>query len=691
MHKAQSLYEPALMREAAWESFKRLTPRYQLRNPVMFVVWLGSLLTTGLFIQALVGQGEAPAGFILAISLWLWFTVLFANFAEAMAEGRGKAQADALRGLRKTVWAKKLHEPRFGAKWHTVPSEDLRRGDVVMVQAGETIPADGEAIEGVASVDESAITGESAPVIREAGGDFCAVTGGTRVLSDWLVVRVTANPGETFLDRMIGMVEAAQRQKTPNEIALTILLVALTLVFLLATATLLPFSIFSVEAAKAGTVVTVTVLVALLVCLIPTTIGGLLSAIGIAGMGRMMEKNVIATSGRAVEAAGDVDVLLLDKTGTITLGNRQATTFAPAPGVAERDLAEAALLASLADETPEGRSIVTLSKEKLHQRGRDIHAEGATFAHFTAHTRMSGIDWQGRAIRKGAADAIRSHVESLGGNWPTAVQTAVEDMSRRGSTPLVVAEASDGKARVLGAVELKDIVKGGIKERFAELRRMGIKTVMITGDNRLTAATIAAEAGVDDFLAEATPEAKLKLIREYQAAGLLVAMTGDGTNDAPALAQADVAVAMNTGTQAAKEAGNMVDLDSNPTKLIEVVETGKQMLMTRGSLTTFSIANDVAKYFAIIPAAFATTYPALNALNVMGLATPSSAILAAVIFNALIIVALIPLALKGIPYRALGAAAILRRNLAIYGVGGLIVPFIGIKAIDMILVGLQLA
>jgi len=695
MHKTQTLYDPALMREAAWESFKRLTPRYQLRNPVMFVVWLGSLLTTGLFIQALVGQGEAPAGFILAISLWLWFTVLFANFAEAMAEGRGKAQADALRGLRKTVWAKKLDEPRFGAQSHTVPSEDLRRGDVVMVQAGETIPADGEAIEGVASVDESAITGESAPVIREAGGDFCAVTGGTRVLSDWLVVRVTANPGETFLDRMIGMVEAAKRQKTPNEIALTILLVALTLVFLLATATLLPFSIFAVEAAKSGTVVTVTVLVALLVCLIPTTIGGLLSAIGIAGMGRMMEKNVIATSGRAVEAAGDVDVLLLDKTGTITLGNRQAAAFASAPGVAERDLAEAALLASLADETPEGRSIVTLSKEKLHQRGRDItplsHADGATFVHFTAHTRMSGIDWQGRAIRKGAADAIRSHVESLGGSWPTAVQTAVEDMSRRGSTPLVVAEASDGKARVLGAVELKDIVKGGIKERFAELRRMGIKTVMITGDNRLTAATIAAEAGVDDFLAEATPEAKLKLIREYQASGLLVAMTGDGTNDAPALAQADVAVAMNTGTQAAKEAGNMVDLDSNPTKLIEVVETGKQMLMTRGSLTTFSIANDVAKYFAIIPAAFATTYPTLNALNVMGLATPSSAILSAVIFNALIIVALIPLALKGIPYRALGAAAILRRNLTIYGVGGLIVPFIGIKAIDMILVGLQLA
>ncbi|HZV53712.1 MAG TPA: potassium-transporting ATPase subunit KdpB [Rhodocyclaceae bacterium] len=687
MHKNQSFYDAGLMRQAAWESVKRLTPRYQLRNPVMFVVWLGSLLTTGLFVQALFGRGEAPAGFILAVSLWLWFTVLFANFAEAMAEGRGKAQADALRGLRKTVWAKKLKEPKMGAQWYTVPSEELRRGDVVLVQAGDVIPADGEVIEGVASVDESAITGESAPVIRESGGDFCAVTGGTRVLSDWLVMRVTTNPGETFLDRMIGMVEAAKRQKTPNEIALTILLVALTLVFLLATATLLPFSIFAVDAAKAGTVVTVTVLVALLVCLIPTTIGGLLSAIGIAGMGRMMEKNVIATSGRAVEAAGDVDVLLLDKTGTITLGNRQASTFVAASGVTERDLAEAALLASLADETPEGRSIVTLAKERLHQRGRDIHAEGASFVHFSAQTRMSGIDWQGRSIRKGAAEAVRAHVEAQGGGWPAGIQAAVEDMSRRGSTPLVVAEGS----RVIGAVELKDIVKGGIKERFAELRQMGIKTVMITGDNRLTAAAIAAEAGVDDFLAEATPEAKLKLIRQYQAEGRLVAMTGDGTNDAPALAQADVAVAMNTGTQAAKEAGNMVDLDSNPTKLIEVVETGKQMLMTRGSLTTFSIANDVAKYFAIIPAAFATTYPALNALNVMGLATPSSAILSAVIFNALIIVALIPLALKGIPYRPLGAAAILRRNLAIYGVGGLIVPFIGIKAIDLLLVGLNLA
>jgi K+-transporting ATPase ATPase B chain len=684
MHKTQSLYDAALMRQAAWDSLKRLTPRYQLKNPVMFVVWLGSLLTTGLFVQALVGKGEAPAGFILAVSLWLWFTVIFANFAEAMAEGRGRAQADALRGMRKTVLAKKLMEPKRGSKWYPQASEELRRGDVVLVEAGDVIPADGEVIEGVASVDESAITGESAPVIREAGGDFSAVTGGTRVLSDWMVVRVTTNPGETFLDRMIGMVEAAKRQKTPNEIALTILLVALTLAFLKATATLLPFSLYSVEVAKMGTPITVTVLVALLVCLIPTTIGGLLSA---AGMGRMMEKNVIATSGRAVEAAGDVDVLLLDKTGTITLGNRQASAFAAAAGVSERDLAEGALLASLADETPEGRSIVTLAKEKLQQRGRDIHAEGATFVHFSAQTRMSGIDWQGRSIRKGAADAMRAHVEAQGGGWPAGVQTAVEEMSRRGSTPLVVAEGS----RVLGAVELKDIVKGGIKERFAELRRMGIKTVMITGDNRLTAAAIAAEAGVDDFLAEATPEAKLKLIRQYQSEGRLVAMTGDGTNDAPALAQADVAVAMNTGTQAAKEAGNMVDLDSNPTKLIEVVETGKQMLMTRGSLTTFSIANDVAKYFAIIPAAFATTYPALNALNVMGLATPASAILSAVIFNALIIIALIPLALKGVKYRPLGAEAILHRNLWIYGVGGLIVPFIGIKAIDLLLVGLNLA
>ncbi|QSI79168.1 potassium-transporting ATPase subunit KdpB [Niveibacterium microcysteis] len=681
------MFNRQLVLDAVLESFKRLSPRHQLRNPVMFVVWLGSVLTTGLFVQALRGQGEAPTGFIFAVTLWLWFTVLFANFAEAIAEGRGKAQAAALRGLRKTVWAKKLLEPRYGAQSHVRPSEDLRRGDVVLVTAGETIPGDGVVIEGVASVDESAITGESAPVIRESGGDFSAVTGGTRVLSDWLVIRIEVNPGETFLDRMIAMVEGAQRKKTPNEIALTILLVFFTLIFLLAVATLLPFSVFSVEATGAGKVVTVTALTALLVCLIPTTIGGLLSAIGVAGMGRMMAKKVIATSGRAVEAAGDVDVLLLDKTGTITLGNRQASAFVTAPGITDKQLAEAALMSSLADETPEGRSIVALAKEKLHTRGRDITADGASFVHFSAHTRMSGIDWNGRSIRKGAAEAVRAHVEALGATMPREVTNAVEDVSRRGSTPLVVTEGT----RVLGVVELKDIVKGGIKERFAELRQMGIKTVMITGDNRLTAAAIAAEAGVDDFLAEATPEAKLKLIREYQKEGRLVAMTGDGTNDAPALAQADVAVAMNSGTQAAKEAGNMVDLDSNPTKLIEIVETGKQMLMTRGSLTTFSIANDVAKYFAIIPALFVATYPQLGALNVMGLATPNSAILSAVIFNALIIIALIPLALKGVTYRPLGAATLLRRNLLVYGLGGLVLPFIGIKAIDLILVGLHLA
>lgn len=687
MQTVQSLLDANIIRTAAWASLQRLSPRHQLKNPVMFVVWLGSVLTTLLFLQALLGKGEAPAGFILTISLWLWFTVLFANFAEAMAEGRGKAQAAALRGLRKTVWAKKLQEPHAGAKVYTVPSEELRKGDYVLVSAGDIIPGDGEVLEGVASVDESAITGESAPVIREAGGDFSAVTGGTRILSDWLVIRIAVNPGETFLDRMIGMVETARRQKTPNEIALTILLVMLTLAFLLATATLLPFSLFSVQTAGAGAPITVTVLIALLVCLIPTTIGGLLSAIGVAGMSRMMSKNVIATSGRAVEAAGDVDVLLLDKTGTITLGNRQAARFAPAPGVTEHQLAEAALYASLADETPEGRSIVLLAKDRLHQRGRDIQADNASFVHFTAQTRMSGIDWRGRSIRKGAAEALRAYVTVLGGQWPAKVQEAVGDISRRGSTPLVVAEGG----QVLGAIELKDIVKGGIRERFAELRRMGIKTVMITGDNHLTAAAIAAEAGVDDFLAEATPEAKLQLIRQYQSEGRLVAMTGDGTNDAPALAQADVAVAMNTGTQAAKEAGNMVDLDSNPTKLIEVVETGKQMLMTRGALTTFSIANDVAKYFAIIPAAFASTYPALNVLNVMGLATPASAILSAVIFNALIIIALIPLALKGVSYRPQGAAALLRRNLLVYGVGGLIVPFAGIKLIDLALIALHLA
>ena len=677
----KSLYEPALMRQAGVDALKRLSPQAQVKNPVMFVVWLGSVMCTGLFIESLLHKGEEPTWFILAITLWLWFTVLFANFAEAMAEGRGKAQAASLKGLQKTVWAKKLVEPKYGAEIVQTQSQELRKGDVVLIEAGDTVPGDGEVIEGVASVDESAITGESAPVIRESGGDFCAVTGGTRVLSDWLVVRITTNPGETFLDRMIGMVEGAKRKKSPNEIALTILLVALTITFLMATATLLPFSIFSVRASGQGTPVTVTVLIALLVCLIPTTIGGLLSAIGVAGMGRMMEKNVIATSGKAVEAAGDVDVLLLDKTGTITLGNRQASSFLPAQGVSANALADAALLSSLADETPEGRSIVTLAKQLLNQRGGDIETVGATFVHFTAQTRMSGIDWQGRSIRKGAANAIKRHMQELGTAWEASLQSVVDDVARRGSTPLVVSEG----ARVLGVVELKDIVKGGIKERFAELRRMGIKTVMVTGDNRLTAAAIAAEAGVDDFLAEATPEAKLALIRKHQQEGRLVAMTGDGTNDAPALAQADVAVAMNSGTQAAKEAGNMVDLDSNPTKLIEVVHIGKQMLMTRGSLTTFSIANDVAKYFAIIPAAFAAVYPQLAMLNVMGLHSPSSAILSAVIFNALIIVFLIPLALKGVSYRPLSASAMLRRNLWIYGLGGLLVPFIGIKAIDLLL------
>jgi len=684
-----SMFDPALLRPAIADSFRKLTPRTQFRNPVMFCVYVGSILTTVLWIAALAGQAEAPAGFILAVTLWLWFTVLFANFAEALAEGRSKAQAASLRSAKKDVMAKKLNEPHPKSPVRIVTASDLRRGDVVLVETGDVIPADGEVLEGVASVDESAITGESAPVIRESGGDFSSVTGGTRVLSDWIVVRVTANPGEAFLDRMIAMVEGAKRQKTPNEIALTILLVALTIVMLLATATLLPFSMFSVEAAHlanaAGHVVTITALVALLVCLIPTTIGGLLSAIGVAGMSRMMQANVIATSGRAVEAAGDVDVLLLDKTGTITLGNRQASLFIPAPGLTEEALADAAQLSSLADETPEGRSIVVLAKQRFNIRQRDMASLHAEFLAFTAQTRMSGVDLPNRQIRKGAADAVKHYVEAHGGRFPNEVSNAVAEVARRGSTPLVVAEKGQQGARVLGVIELKDVVKGGIKERFAELRRMGIKTVMVTGDNRLTAAAIAAEAGVDDFLAEATPEAKLATIRAHQAEGRLVAMTGDGTNDAPALAQADVAVAMNTGTQAAKEAGNMVDLDSNPTKLIEIVEIGKQMLMTRGSLTTFSIANDLAKYFAIIPAAFATTYPALNALNVMHLATPASAIMSAVIFNALIIVLLIPLALKGVRYRALGAAVLLRRNLLVYGLGGIVVPFIGIKLIDMVL------
>jgi K+-transporting ATPase ATPase B chain len=684
--KTLSLFDAGIVQQAVLESFKKLTPQQQLKNPVMFVVYAGSILTSILWLQALAGQGEAPSGFILAITLWLWFTVLFANFAEAVAEGRSKAQAAFLRSAKRDIEAKKLNAPVYGSAYTSVPGAGLRRGDVVLVEAGDFIPGDGDVIEGVASVDESAITGESAPVIRESGGDFSSVTGGTRVLSDWLVVRISVNPGETFLDRMIAMVESAKRQKTPNEIALTILLVALTLVFLFATVTLLPYSLYSVETSGIGQPVTITVLVALLVCLIPTTIGGLLSAIGVAGIGRMMQKNVVATSGRAVEAAGDVDVLLLDKTGTITLGNRQASTFIPVKGVTERDLADAAQLASLADETPEGRSIVILAKQKFALRERDVQSLGATFVHFSAQTRMSGVNLTDRQIRKGAADAISQYVEDQGGRLPEDLKTLVDDVARRGSTPLVVAEG----ARALGVIELKDIVKGGIKERFAELRQMGIKTIMITGDNRLTAAAIAAEAGVDDFLAEATPEAKLRLIREYQGNGRLVAMTGDGTNDAPALAQADVAVAMNSGTQAAKEAGNMVDLDSNPTKLIEIVETGKQMLMTRGALTTFSIANDVAKYFAIIPAAFATTYPTLEVLNVMELATPASAILSAVIFNALIIIALIPLALKGISYKPVGAATLLQNNLLIYGVGGLIVPFIGIKVIDLVLVAFGL-
>jgi potassium-transporting ATPase ATP-binding subunit len=685
---ARSMFDPSLVKPAIVDSFKKLGPRTQLRNPVMFCVYVGSILATVLWIAALAGQAEAPPGFILAIALWLWFTVLFANFAEALAEGRSKAQAASLRNAKHNVMAKKLNEPHPKSPVRVMASTDLRKGDVVLVEAGDVIPADGEVMEGVASVDESAITGESAPVIRESGGDFSSVTGGTRVLSDWIVVKVSVNPGEAFLDRMIAMVEGAKRQKTPNEIALTILLVALTLVLLFATATLLPFSIFSVEAAKSGHVVTITALVALLVCLIPTTIGGLLSSIGVAGMSRMMQANVIATSGRAVEAAGDVDVLLLDKTGTITLGNRQASSFAAAPGVQERDLADAAQLSSLADETPEGRSIVVLAKQKFNIRERDMATLNATFLAFTAQTRMSGVDLPNREIRKGSADAVKRYVEERGGRFPQEVQSAVDDIARRGSTPLVVAETVDGKPRALGAIELKDIVKGGIKERFAELRKMGIKTVMVTGDNRLTAAAIAAEAGVDDFLAEATPETKLATIRGHQAEGRLVAMTGDGTNDAPALAQADVAVAMNTGTQAAKEAGNMVDLDSNPTKLIEIVEIGKQMLMTRGSLTTFSIANDVAKYFAIIPAAFATTYPQLRVLDVMHLASPASAILSAVIFNALIIVFLIPLALKGVKYRALGAASLLRRNLLIYGLGGIVLPFPFIKLIDMAITAL---
>jgi len=685
--KSKPLFDAAIIGPAIIDSLRKLDPRHQIKNPVMFVVLVGSLLTTGLYIQSLFGQGEAPGGFILAVTLWLWFTLVFANFSEAMAEGSGKAQAASLRKARRDTSAKKLSSPEQRSNYEKVSATTLRKGDVVLVEAGDMIPMDGDVIEGVASVDESAITGESAPVIRESGGDRSAVTGGTRVLSDWLVVRISSNPGETFLDHMIAMVEGAKRQKTPNEIALSILLAVFTLIFLLATVTLLPFSIYSINAAGQGEPVTVTVLVALLVCLIPTTIGGLLSAIGIAGMDRMIQANVIATSGRAVEAAGDVDVLLLDKTGTITLGNRQAVAFIPVGGTSVETLADSAQIASLSDETPEGRSIVILAKEKYGIRERRIHELNAQFVPFSAQTRMSGVDLgDGRKIRKGAADAIEEYVKKVGGSFPEELKINIESISKSGGTPLVV---TDGP-HILGVIQLKDIVKGGIKERFAELRRMGIKTVMITGDNPLTAAAIAAEAGMDDFLAQATPETKLKYIRDMQSGGRLVAMTGDGTNDAPALAQADVAVAMNTGTQAAKEAGNMVDLDSNPTKLIEIVEIGKQLLMTRGSLTTFSISNDVSKYFAIIPAAFAGTYPVLGALNIMHLATPASAVLSAVIFNALIIIFLIPLALRGVRYNPMPANRLLRINLLVYGIGGIIAPFIGIKLIDMILVRLHL-
>lgn len=685
-YKKRSLFEPTIIKRALLDSIKKLNPVHQIKNPVMFVVEVGSIFTTFLFICSLLGkEGESP-WFILQISIWLWITVLFANFAESIAEGRGKAQADALRQTRRDIMAKKLSMPELDAEVTQIVSSQLKKGDLVLVKAGDIIPSDGEVVAGVASVNESAITGESAPVIRESGGDRSAVTGGTMVLSDWLIIKITANTGETFLDRMISMVEGAKRQKTPNEIALDILLASLTIIFLLVTATLLPFSIFSVKATAQGSPVSITILVALLVCLIPTTIGGLLSAIGIAGMDRMIQANVIAMSGRAVEAAGDVDVLLLDKTGTITLGNREATEFLPANGVDIQTLADAAQLASLADETPEGRSIVVLAKEKYGLRERDIGSLGATFIPFTAQTRMSGVNLEGREIRKGAVDAVEKYVSARGGIFPDDVRSMADNIAKQGATPLIVTEGTN----VLGVIRLSDIIKGGIKERFAEMRKMGIKTVMITGDNPLTAAAVAAEAGVDDFLAEATPEAKLKLIREYQAGGRLVAMTGDGTNDAPALAQADVAVAMNTGTQAAKEAGNLVDLDSNPTKLIEIVEIGKQLLMTRGTLTTFSIANDVAKYFAILPAAFISIYPSLGALNIMRLSTPQSAVLSAVIFNALIIFFLVPLALRGVKYSPMDAQTMLRNNVLIYGGGGLVIPFIGIKLIDMLITTLHI-
>jgi K+-transporting ATPase ATPase B chain len=696
------LFDPPIVKRAIKDAVIKIDPRQVARNPVMFVVEIGSILTTLLILRDIAVGNTGNLLFTVQVTLWLWFTVFFANFAEAMAEGRGKAQADTLRKTKTETLANLIIGNIGGdigrgveqVKTERVPATNLRKGDVVLVRTGEVIPGDGDVIEGVASVDESAITGESAPVIREAGGDRSAVTGGTTVISDWIKVRIRSNPGDTFLDRMIALVEGAERQKTPNEIALNILLAGLTIIFLLAVATLLPYAIYSVRASDtAGSFVqaaapSITVLVALLVCLIPTTIGGLLSAIGIAGMDRLIQHNVLAMSGRAVEAAGDVNTLLLDKTGTITLGNRQDTEFSPLPGVTEKELADATQLSSLSDETPEGRSIVVLAKTKYGLRGRDLSSQEAHFFPFTAHTRMSGVDMGGRSIRKGASDAIMSFVTSQGGIEPPELKGIVGGISKSGGTPLVVADRN----RVLGVIHLKDIVKGGMRERFVQLRKMGIKTIMITGDNPLTAAAIASEAGVDDFLAEAKPQEKMDLIRSEQAQGKLVAMTGDGTNDAPALAQADVGVAMNTGTMAAKEAGNMVDLDSSPTKLIEIVEIGKQLLMTRGALTTFSIANDVSKYFAIIPAMFSTLYMAIGAksgplaaLNIMQLATPESAILSAVIFNALIIVALIPLALRGIKYRPLGAAVVLRRNLLIYGFGGIVIPFIGIKMIDVII------
>lgn len=689
MVRKQSLWSFNIFKKAIMDAFIKLMPAQQIRNPVIFTVYIGAILTSIIFIKAAIENGYTNfhSSFVLTISLWLWFTVIFANFAEAMAEGRGKAQANDLKKARREILAKKLKQPSKDAKASLVNSVDLKVGDYVLVEAGDFIPSDGDVVEGIASVNESAITGESAPVIRESGGDRCAVTGGTKVLSDWLIVKVTAKAGETFLDKMIALVEGAQRQKTPNELALTIFLAALTIIFLLVCSTLLPYSIYSVNANHAGEVVQISILVALFVCLAPTTIGALLSAIGIAGMDRLIQAKVIAMSGQAVEAAGDVDILLLDKTGTITLGNREAAEFIPNDGVSIEVLADAAQLASLADETPEGRSIVILAKKKYKLRERIISELGATFIPFSAETRMSGANLMQRQIRKGAAEAIERYIKELGGELPNSVKQNVDSISKTGGTALVVAEGKE----VLGVIWLKDIIKGGIKERFAQLRKMGIKTIMVTGDNTLTAAAIAAEAGVDDFLANAKPEDKLKLIKKLQEEGHLVAMTGDGTNDAPALAQADVAVAMNTGTQSAKEAGNLIDLDSNPTKLIEIVEIGKQLLMTRGSLTTFSIANDVAKYFAILPAAFSTTYPLLNELNIMNLSTPKNAILSAVIFNALIIIFLIPVALHGVSYKHESAAELLRTNVSVYGLGGLILPFIGIKIIDLCLIAIGIA